>query len=156
MQREKQSNVFNICKNKTNKNMQEFKIWFFTFIAYFYEHLPKSVVGKTECKKWITGSSPVAQWVKDPVLLQLWCRLQLWWGFDPWPGIFHMLQVWSKKKKKKKEFQLWFRELSTWCSPCEDAGWIPGLTQCIKNLALPQATGRPQMWLTSGVAMAEM
>ena len=23
------------------------------------------------------------QWVKDPVLLQLWCRLQLQLGFDP-------------------------------------------------------------------------
>ena len=33
----------------------------------------------------------LAQWVKDPVLLQLWL------GFDPWPG---MLQVWQKTEKK--------------------------------------------------------
>ena len=26
---------------------------------------------------------------------------------DPWPGNFHMLQVWSGKKKKK-EFPSWF------------------------------------------------
>ena len=24
-----------------------------------------------------------------------------WLGFDPWPGIFHMLLAWPKKKKKK-------------------------------------------------------
>lgn len=37
----------------------------------------------------------LAKWIKDPVLLPLW-PLQL----DPWPGGFHMLQVWLKKKKK--------------------------------------------------------
>ena len=27
------------------------------------------------------------QWVKDPVLLpQLWYKLQVWHGFDPWLG----------------------------------------------------------------------
>ena len=25
------------------------------------------------------------QWIKDTALLQLWHRLQLWLGFDPWP-----------------------------------------------------------------------
>ena len=24
--------------------------------------------------------------LKDPVLPELWCRLQLWLGCDPWPG----------------------------------------------------------------------
>lgn len=38
----------------------------------------------------------LVQWVKDP-LLQLWCRLQLQLGFDPWPGNFHVLQVQPKK-----------------------------------------------------------
>ena len=39
------------------------------------------------------GSIPnQAQWVKDPALTQL----QL--VFDSWPGKFHMLQVWQKKK----------------------------------------------------------
>ena len=32
--------------------------------------------------------------VKDLKLALLW----LW--FDPWPGKFHMLKVWQKKKKK--------------------------------------------------------
>ena len=31
-----------------------------------------------------------AQWVKDPALLQLWRRSQLWLGFDPWPWNCHM------------------------------------------------------------------
>ena len=32
----------------------------------------------------------LARWDKDLVLLQLWCTLQTWLGFDPWPGNFHM------------------------------------------------------------------
>ena len=40
----------------------------------------------------------LAQWVKDPALLQLGNESQLWLGFDP--GNFQMLQVWIKKKKK--------------------------------------------------------
>ena len=47
------------------------------------------------------GSIPgPVQWLKDPVLLQLWCRLQLWLGFDPWPRVFHISHVQQKKKKK--------------------------------------------------------
>ena len=33
----------------------------------------------------------------------LWHRLQLWRGFDPWPGNFHMPWGLAKKKKKKKK-----------------------------------------------------
>ena len=43
------------------------------------------------------------QWVKDPVLLQLWCRLQLRLRFDPWSRNFHMLWVWLKEKKLNKQ-----------------------------------------------------
>ena len=49
------------------------------------------------------GVSSVAQWVKDPALLQLWCRLQLQLQLDTWPKDFHMPQVWQKKKKKKEQ-----------------------------------------------------
>ena len=34
-----------------------------------------------------------AQWVKNLVLLQLWL------GFDPWPGNSHRLQGWPKKEE---------------------------------------------------------
>ena len=35
---------------------------------------------------WNTGSIPsLAWWVKDPVLLQLWLRLEMKLGCDPWP-----------------------------------------------------------------------
>ena len=45
----------------------------------------------------------LAQWVKDPILLQLGHRLQLKLGVNPRPGKFHMTWMWQKKKKKKKE-----------------------------------------------------
>ena len=34
------------------------------------------------------------QWVPDPALLQLWCRLQLWLAFHPWPRSFHVSWLW--------------------------------------------------------------
>ena len=48
----------------------------------------------------------MAQWVKDLVLLQLWCRLQLWLEFDPWPRNIHMPWVAAKKEKKMMKFSL--------------------------------------------------
>ena len=38
----------------------------------------------------------LAQRVKDPVLLKLWRRSQLWLGLDPWPGNFRMPWVHPK------------------------------------------------------------
>ena len=50
-----------------------------------------------------TGSTPsLAQWVKDLVLLQLWYRLQMWLGFNSWPGNFHMLWGWLRKKRERE------------------------------------------------------
>ena len=40
--------------------------------------------------------------LKDPALPQLWHKSQLQLRFNPWPGNFHLLQVWLLKKKKKK------------------------------------------------------
>ena len=60
---------------------------------------PKCVFNFTKRK---TRSSPVAQWVKDPVLSLKWPGSLLWHRFDPCPGNFCMLQVWPKKKKKKE------------------------------------------------------
>ena len=46
-------------------------------------------------------SSLVAQQVKDPALRHLWHKSQRQRRIHPWPGSFHMLQVWPKKKKIK-------------------------------------------------------
>ena len=35
--------------------------------------------------------------LKDLALLRLWHRSQLWIGFNPWPGNFHMPWMWGKK-----------------------------------------------------------
>ena len=43
----------------------------------------------------------MGQLVKDPVLLQLWCRLELWLRFNPWPRKFQMLWVQQNKPKKQ-------------------------------------------------------
>ena len=34
--------------------------------------------------------------LKDLALPQLWHRLQLWLGFKPWSGNFHIPQVWPQ------------------------------------------------------------
>ena len=42
----------------------------------------------------------LAQWIKDPLLLQLWCRLQLQFGIWSQALEFHMLKDSQKKRKK--------------------------------------------------------
>ena len=52
-------------------------------------------------KLWDTGLIPgLAQWAKDPLLLQLQLRSQLQLGCDPWP---RNSICWGAAKKKKKE-----------------------------------------------------
>ena len=43
----------------------------------------------------------MAQQVKDPGLLQLWHRSQLWLGFDPWLRNFHMPQIGQKRRRER-------------------------------------------------------
>ena len=53
-------------------------------------------------ERWDTGLIPgPAQWVRDPVLLQLQHRSQLWLGFDPWPGN-SICRGTAKKRKKER------------------------------------------------------
>ena len=47
------------------------------------------------------GVPTVAQGVRIPGLLQLWC----WLRFDPWPGNIHMLQERKKEKEEKKRMK---------------------------------------------------
>ena len=44
----------------------------------------------------------MAQQVKDPAMSLQQLRLLLWFGFDPWPGNFHMPWVQPKTNKQKK------------------------------------------------------
>ena len=56
---------------------------------------------------WDTGSIPSrAQWVRDPTLLQLRLRLQLWLGSDPWPGNSGNFFGRAAKKEKEKTKKL--------------------------------------------------
>ena len=61
------------------------------------------------CSSRDAGSNPgPAQWVKDPLMLQLWCRWQLRLGFDPLPGNSTCPELaktnkQAKKKKKRKK-----------------------------------------------------
>ena len=50
----------------------------------------------------------MVQWVKDPVLPQLWHRSQLQLKFDAWPGNFQASSAKKGKGEKKK------KELPTW------------------------------------------
>ena len=49
------------------------------------------------------GRSLVAQWVKDPVLLQLWHRLEPQNRFNPWPRNFYMPGCSQKENSGKVE-----------------------------------------------------
>ena len=51
-------------------------------------------------------SSLVVQQVKDLASSEQWHGLPLCCSFYPWPGKFHMLWAWPKKKKKKRVLSL--------------------------------------------------
>ena len=71
----------------------------------FLEFLPWHSVLRVQLQ-WLQLSA-ATHWVKDPVLLQLWHSLQLWLGFNPWPGNFHMVQdaaIKTKQNKKQNSF----------------------------------------------------
>ena len=81
------------------------------------------------------GVPAVVYQVKDTALLQLWCRSTLRLGFSPWPGNFHVLWVWLKKKKNRSSHPGAVETNPT--RNHEVAGLIPGLAQCVKDPVLP-------------------
>ena len=72
------------------KKPQEFLLWH-NRLAAFLEHMDTGLI-----------PSP-AQWAKDPALLQLWYRSQLWLISDPWPRNSVSHQVAKKEKNKTKQ-----------------------------------------------------
>ena len=64
-------------------------------------HLQTTVLTSVTIKVKVDGVPDVAQWVKNPELLQLWPRSKLWLRFHPWPGKFHMPRARPLKKKTK-------------------------------------------------------
>ena len=60
---------------------------------------------------WDTGLIPgLMQWVKDPVLPQLWLRLQLQLGSDPWPRNSICHGAAKNKKKTNKAYKSVFKK----------------------------------------------
>ena len=51
-----------------------------------------------------------AQWVKDPLLLQLCLRSSLWLRFSPWPRNFHMAPSAAIKKFSRTVIQMALQE----------------------------------------------
>ena len=74
------------------------------------------------------------------MLLQmaLWCSF-LWLSSIPQFMFLEDTLIYATVKTHGREFLLWLNELRTQQSVCEHGGWIPGLTQWVKDLALPQA-----------------
>ena len=72
--------------------------------------------------------------LKNLVLPQLSCRLQLWLRFSPWPRNFHML--WAQPKQKRKQSSHRGSVETNLTSIPEDTDSIPGLAQWIGDLGL--------------------
>ena len=74
--------------------------------------------------------SSLAQWVKDPMLL--WCRLQLWGGFDPWSQNFSMPWVWPLKRKKTWWRLVRVKRMGALCVVSDRVYFLPptGVVRC--------------------------
>ena len=62
----------------------------------------------------------VVQWVKDPELLQLWCRLQLQYECNPWPTCHGRSQnnEWDQRMDLTcPSPHSWHEQVGEWLSP---------------------------------------
>ena len=113
----------------------------------------------------------MAQRAKDLARSLQWLRPLLWHRFEPPPCPDPLLcvlsclntiikspapipQIICSFNDKLWSFPLWLSGLRTRHCLCEDVGLIPGITQWVKNLALPQAAaevaGMAQIWCCGG------
>ena len=63
------------------------------------------------------SSSCLVQWVKDPALLELWCRSQLQLRFDPWPKFPYPVDAAEKTLNIKKKKILKAKECTAYVRP---------------------------------------
>ena len=74
-------------KNELKITPNKFSFWYSRIrIQWCLWGIMSSIPGRT-------------QWVKDLVLPKLWCRLQLWLRFNPWPTVYG----YSQKRKKNHQ-----------------------------------------------------
>lgn len=81
----------NVFPSKRKKHFKEFSLWC------------NGISGISEAWSMQTLSPAWHNELKDPALLQLWCRSQLWSWSDPRPGDAICCGAAKKEKKEQKE-----------------------------------------------------
>ena len=102
-------------KKQTDKQKKTLSLYICVCVEYTCKHayicilltvnnryIYKSAFPNTKMsKEWEIPT--VVQWVKHPALLQLQCKSQPQLRYYPWPGNYHMPQIWRKKIKNRSK-----------------------------------------------------